>query len=95
MPRSKAEDNLNHEDQSEKPIENNGDLDQLKVDPPADDRLDSKVKKTAKVRVKSETIKGIKIIVGKDTIQADDNGIIEVDAEQAEMLLTIPGYMKA
>jgi hypothetical protein len=49
---------------------------------------------SGKVCLKSEAIKGMKIIVGKDTVQADGDGVIEVDAVQAERLLTIPGYEK-
>jgi len=48
-----------------------------------------------KKRVKCETIKGQSIIIGADTIQVDENGVIEVDAVQAERLLTIPGWEEA
>jgi hypothetical protein len=49
----------------------------------------------AKKRVKNETLKGKKIIVGEETIQADENGVIEVDEVQAVRLLSIPGYKEA
>jgi hypothetical protein len=48
-----------------------------------------------KKRVVNETLKGKKIIVGEETIQADENGVIEVDEAQAERLLKIPGYKEA
>jgi hypothetical protein len=52
--------------------------------------------KTGKKRVKCEALKGKKIIIGKgEAVQIDENGFFEVEAEEAERLLTIPGYKKA
>jgi hypothetical protein len=46
-----------------------------------------------KKRIKCEELKGRKITVGKGIIvRVDENGILEVDADEAERLLTIPGY---
>jgi hypothetical protein len=47
-------------------------------------------------RVKCEALKGGKIIIGKgEVIQIDEEGFFEVDADEAERLLTIPGYKEA
>ena len=49
-----------------------------------------------KKRVKCEALKGKKIIIGKgETVQIDENGFFEVDAKEAERLLSIPGYKEA
>ena len=50
-----------------------------------------------KVKVKCESLKGCKkVVVAKDiTVQADNEGIIEVDEDIAKRLLSIPGYEKA
>jgi len=48
-----------------------------------------------KVRIKCESLKGKSVVVGKDTVQVDENGILEVGEDQANRLLTIPGYEKA
>jgi hypothetical protein len=46
--------------------------------------------------VKCESLKGKKVIVGKgEVVQIDENGFFEVEAEEAERLLTIPGYEEA
>jgi hypothetical protein len=49
-----------------------------------------------KRRVKCAALKGKKVIVGKgEVVQIDDDGFFEVQAEEAERLLTIPGYEPA
>jgi hypothetical protein len=48
--------------------------------------------KLAKKRVKHEKLKGKNLIVGNKTIAFDADGIAELDAADAERLLTIPGY---
>ena len=49
-----------------------------------------------KKRVKCEALKGKKIIIGKgEAVQIDGNGFFEVDAKEAERLLSIPGYEEA
>jgi hypothetical protein len=48
--------------------------------------------KPAKRRVQHEYLKGKDLIVGNKTIEFDADGIAEVDAADAERLLTIPGY---
>jgi hypothetical protein len=49
-----------------------------------------------KKRVKCGAMKGKKVIVGKgEVVQIDENGCFEVEAEEAERLLTIPGYEEA
>ena len=49
-----------------------------------------------KKRVKCADLKGKKLIVGNGGIvQIDENGFFEVEAKEAERLLTIPGYEKA
>jgi hypothetical protein len=45
-----------------------------------------------KKRVKCAAIAGRKIVIGDKTVQADENGIIEVDDAQFKRLLTIPAY---
>jgi len=48
-----------------------------------------------KVRLKCERLKGgKKVIVGNAEVQADKDGVIEVDANEAARLLTIPGYQE-
>jgi len=49
-----------------------------------------------KVRIKNETCKNGKLFLGNGELAVfDENGIAEIDAEQAERLLRIPGYEKA
>lgn len=49
-----------------------------------------------KVRVKCASLAGGKeVVVGAETVKADQDGVIEVAAAQADRLLTIPGYEKA
>ena len=48
--------------------------------------------KPAKIRVRHEALKGGKLIVGDKTVEFDADGIAELDAADAERLLTIPGY---
>jgi hypothetical protein len=48
--------------------------------------------KSAKKRVKHENLKGKNLIVGNKTVVFDADGIAELDAADAERLLTIPGY---
>ncbi len=49
-----------------------------------------------KQRIKCAALAGGKrITVGKETITADKDGVIEVDEVQAKRLLTIPGYEEA
>jgi hypothetical protein len=49
-----------------------------------------------KKRVKCESLKGKKVIIGKGgAVRIDENGFFEVGAEEAEWLLTIPGYEEA
>jgi hypothetical protein len=49
-----------------------------------------------KKRVKCEALKGKQVIIGKgEAVQIDENGFFEVEAEEAERLLTIPGYEEA
>ena len=49
-----------------------------------------------KKRVRCDALKGKKIIIGNgQAVQIDENGFFEVDAKEAERLLTIPGYKKA
>ena len=50
--------------------------------------------KPAKRRVRHEHLKGKNLIVGNRTIEFDADGIAEMDAADAERLLTIPGYME-
>jgi hypothetical protein len=54
--------------------------------PPAPER------KPAKKRVRHEKLKGKNLIVGNKTIAFDADGIAELDAADAERLLTIPDY---
>ncbi|MDR1219698.1 MAG: hypothetical protein LBK73_08835 [Treponema sp.] len=49
-------------------------------------------RKPAKRRVRQEHLKGKNLIVGNKTIAFDADGIAELDAADAERLLTIPGY---
>lgn len=49
-------------------------------------------RKPEKKRVKHENLKGKNLIVGNKTIEFDVDGIAEMDAVDAERLLTIPGY---
>jgi hypothetical protein len=49
-------------------------------------------RKPAKKRVKHEKLKGKNLIVGNKTIAFDAEGIAELDAADAERLLTIPDY---
>lgn len=51
--------------------------------------------KLTKKRVKHEKLKGKNLIVGNKTIAFDADGIAELDAADAERLLTIPGYTEA
>jgi hypothetical protein len=48
-----------------------------------------------KKRMKCESLKGKKVIVGSKVVQIDENGFFEAGAEEAEFLLTIPGYTEA
>jgi hypothetical protein len=48
--------------------------------------------KPAKKRIKHEKLKGKNLIAGNKTIAFDADGIAELDAADAERLLTIPGY---
>jgi hypothetical protein len=48
--------------------------------------------KPAKKRIKHEHLQGKNLIVGDKTIAFDADGIAELDAADAERLLTIPGY---
>jgi hypothetical protein len=48
-----------------------------------------------KKRIKNPDLKGETVIVGNEEVQADANGVIEVDAAQAVRLLTIPGWEEA
>jgi hypothetical protein len=49
-----------------------------------------------KKRVKCESLKGKKVIVGKgEVVQIDENGFFEVEEQEAERLLAIPGYKEA
>jgi hypothetical protein len=48
--------------------------------------------KPAKKRIKHEHLQGKNLIVGNKTIAFDADGIAELDAADAERLLTIPGY---
>jgi hypothetical protein len=48
--------------------------------------------KPAMRRVKHEKLKGKNLIVGNKTISFDVDGIAELDAADAERLLSIPGY---
>lgn len=49
-----------------------------------------------KKRVQCDRLKGgKKITVGKDIVQADEDGVIEVEEKEAERLLTVPGYQEA
>jgi hypothetical protein len=50
--------------------------------------------KPEKKRVKHEKLKGKNLIVGNKTIAFDADGIAELDAADAERLLTIPDYME-
>jgi hypothetical protein len=53
-------------------------------------------KNEGKKRVKCEALKGEKIIVGNgEIVQIDENGFFEVEAKEAERLLTIPDYEEA
>jgi hypothetical protein len=53
-------------------------------------------KNEGKKRVKCAALKGEKIIVGKgEVVQIDENGLFEVEAKEAERLLTIPDYEEA
>jgi hypothetical protein len=46
-----------------------------------------------KRRIKCGALKGRMVVVGKGKIiPIDENGFLEVGAEEAERLLTIPGY---
>jgi len=46
------------------------------------------------VRIKCAALASKEVIVGAETIQTDNEGAFEVDATQAEILLSIPGYEK-
>ncbi|MDR0684745.1 MAG: hypothetical protein LBF83_06425 [Spirochaetaceae bacterium] len=48
--------------------------------------------KPLKKRVKHEHLKSKNLIAGNKTIEFDADGIAELDAADAERLLTIPGY---
>ena len=48
--------------------------------------------KPAKKRIKHEKLKGKNLIVGNKIIAFDADGIAELDAADADRLLTIPGY---
>jgi hypothetical protein len=48
--------------------------------------------KPTKKRIKHENLKGKNLIAGNKTIAFDADGIAELDAADAERLLTIPGY---
>jgi hypothetical protein len=50
--------------------------------------------KPANKRIKHEHLKGKNLIAGNKTISFDADGIAELDAADAERLLTIPGYME-
>jgi hypothetical protein len=50
--------------------------------------------KPAKKRVRHEKLKGENLIVGNKMIAFDADGIAELDAADAERLLTIPDYME-
>jgi hypothetical protein len=45
-----------------------------------------------KKSVKNEGLKGKKLIVGSKTVEFNADGIAELDAADADRLLTIPGY---
>jgi hypothetical protein len=49
-------------------------------------------RKPEKKRVRHEHLKGKNLIVGDKTIAFDADGIAELDASDAERLMTIPGY---
>lgn len=67
------------------------------VDPPADHVTPPTPPPSGgKVRIKHAALKGEKeVIIGKENVKADKDGVIEVDAAQAARLLSIPGYEKA
>jgi hypothetical protein len=50
------------------------------------------LEKPAKKRVKHEHLKGKKLIVGNKTVEFDADGTAELDAADADRLLTIPDY---
>jgi hypothetical protein len=70
--------------------------------PPADEPTEGEEKESGKPsvspappvkkRVKHEKLKGKNLIAGNKTIAFDADGIAELDAVDADILLTIPGY---
>jgi hypothetical protein len=67
--------------------------------PPADETTEGEEKESGKPpappekkRVKHENLKGKNLIAGNKTIAFDADGIAELDAADADRLLTIPGY---
>jgi hypothetical protein len=53
-------------------------------------------RKDGKKRMRCVSLKGRKVIAGKDTtVQVDENGFFEIDETMAARLLTIAGYEEA
>jgi hypothetical protein len=48
-----------------------------------------------RAKVKCLALKGKEVSIRGEIVKVDENGILEVDAKQAERLLKIPGYEKA
>lgn len=48
----------------------------------------------SKKRIRHDGMKGGKLTVLKDIVTFDENGIVELDPEAADFLLSIPGYQE-
>jgi hypothetical protein len=60
--------------------------------PPESGTLDTKPPESGTRLVRNPGRKGTKLTVGAKTIEFDAEGIVELDAERADILLSIPGY---
>jgi len=79
-------------------VENTGDADktQVNTDSPSPPAPPKKKGEGGDIkRVKHLGFKGKSAVIGNKVVQADADGVFEVDAAQAARLLTIPGWKEA